>query len=294
MVIVKLMGGLGNQMFQYAAARRLAHRLGATVKVDVSYLSFAITIRKYELQHLNVQTGVATPKEIEEVIGKNFGFPLRVLAGIKQRIGYESSNPNVFREKHFDYHRDIEMLPDDVYLDGYWQSEKYFQDIQEIIRKEFSFRDPLDQKNLDMANRIANAVSVSIHIRRGDYVSDAQTRRFHGICGQDYYDACMAEMRKRLENPSFFIFSDEPGWAKTTISVPGEKIVVDHNPLELGHMDLRLMSYCRHNIIANSSFSWWAAWLNSNRDKIVCAPRKWFADFPTNPEDRYPGSWLKL
>jgi hypothetical protein len=288
------MGGLGNQMFQYAAARGMAHRLGTTVKVDVSFLGVANTIRTYELQHLNVQTAVATPKEIEEVVWENSGFLSRVLAGIKQRIGHESPNPNVFREKHFDYNRDIETLPDNIYLDGYWQSEKYFKHIQEIIREEFSFRDPLDQKNLVMANRIANAVSVSIHIRRGDYVSDARTRQFHGICGQDYYNACIEEMRKRLGNPSFFIFSDEPDWVKKTISVPGEKIVVDHNSREQGYMDLRLMSYCRHNIIANSSFSWWAAWLNSNRDKIVCAPRNWFSDFPTNPEDRYPGSWFTL
>jgi len=190
--------------------------------------------------------------------------------------------------------RQFLALPDHSYLEGYWGSEKYFKDIENIIRKEFTLKDKPDAINQKMISRIKNCDSVSIHIRRGDYIFDEKTNKYHGVCNLDYYLKAIALVAKKVKKPYFFIFSDDIRWAKQNLHLKFPCVYVNHNIGKKDYEDLRLMSNCCHNIIANSSFSWWGAWLNKNKDKIVIAPKKWFTDKSINTKDLIPKQWLKI
>lgn len=167
-------------------------------------------------------------------------------------------------------------LPDGSYLDGYWQSEKYFSDYEERIREEFSVRAPLDGRSLELAEQMRERPSVSVHVRRGDYFSNPVTAAVHQVCDVEYFQRGIAYLGERLENPTFFVFSDEPDWARDNLRIPYPTTVISHNDASRNYGDLRLMSLCDHHIIANSSFSWWGAWLDPSSDKIVVAPKTWF------------------
>jgi hypothetical protein len=194
-------------------------------------------------------------------------------------------------EKHFYFDPEVLHLPDGVRLDGYWQSEKYFSDIEKIIRREFIVRASPSQKNREMAQRIASCESVSLHIRRGDYLSEPHTASVHGICPLDYYQRCVNAMSGEVKKPHFFVFSDEPRWVERNFSLPFPMVVVEHNGPQNPHEDLRLMSLCQHQVIANSSFSWWGAWLCGNDHKIVMAPRRWFNRDGYDTRDLIPDGW---
>ena len=135
---------------------------------------------------------------------------------------------------------------------------------------------------------------MSLHVRRTDYVQNALTNKIHGVCDQDYYASCVRYIGDQVSNPHFFIFSDEPQWAKDNLMFDFPMTVVDCNDASRNYEDLRLMSTCKHNIIANSSFSWWGAWLNSNPNKIICAPKQWFTDSTRNTKDLIPSNWIRL
>jgi hypothetical protein len=282
------MGGLGNQMFQYSAGRRLAYANGVELKLDT--FSFKeCNLRTYSLGIFNVQENLATREEVEALtVGKRSlveRFSTKIL-GRKH-----SSLPSHVREKQFA--PEILNLPDNVYLDGYWQSEKYFTDIEDIIRKEFTVKTDQERKNRKLAELIASCDSVSLHIRRGDYVSTPEIRKVHGTCSLDYYFRCVDQLSKTVKNPHFFIFSDDHDWASDNLKLPHPTTLVDHNGMK-AYEDLRLMSQCRHHIIANSSFSWWGAWLNKNQDKIVIAPQSWFNDSSRDTKDLIPDSWVRI
>lgn len=296
MVIVKLMGGLGNQMFQYAAARRLAHRRNAPLKLDLSFLEESHggdTKRRYELGALKIRGEIATPEEVAAVT-RTGGRLRKSVVGLLRRTGMARNHPGILKERHFHLDRRILEAPDNVYLDGYWQSEKYFEDVSSLIRDELSVKSPLEGKNLEWAGRIREAPSISLHVRRGDYVSNPETTRYHGTCDRDYYGRCLAEIRKNVPDPRIFVFSDDLEGVRMSLTLPSSTLYVDVNSSDQGHEDMRLMSLCKHNIIANSSFSWWGAWLNGNPGKIVCAPRKWFAIPGIGTDDLLPESWIPL
>jgi hypothetical protein len=186
-----------------------------------------------------------------------------------------------------------------VYLDGYWQSEKYFKDAQQAIRKDFSFRGPSDQANRALLEKMdadlhSGFVPVSVHVRRGDYSSNPQTNAFHGLLPVSYYEAAMGELEKRFPRISYYVFSDDLGWCRENMRFKGRVAFVDVNVDKPCWMDMRLMSACRHHIIANSSFSWWGAWLNARQDKAVIAPRQWFADSRFIGKDRLPDGWIEV
>ena len=140
---------------------------------------------------------------------------------------------------------------------------------------------------------ISQTNSVSLHIRRGDYVSNQKTNQTHGTCDLDYYQRCITEIEKEVENPYFFVFSDEIEWVKENLKINHPAEYVDQNTGDKSYEDMRLMSQCKHNVIANSSFSWWGAWLNSYPDKIVFAPKRWFASDKHNTKDLIPEGWKK-
>lgn len=196
-------------------------------------------------------------------------------------------------EPHFNYWPGIASLSHSVYLAGYWQSEKYFSDASEAIRADFTFRTPLSKKNAELAERVGQTNSVSLHVRRGDYVSSAKTNATHGFCSLDYYRAAVLHMAAHIEQPEFFIFSDDMAWVKANLKIDFPCRYVDHNQGAESYNDMRLMSLCKHHVIANSSFSWWGAWLNPNPNKTVIAPRKWFAN-DNNVDDLFPSDWVLL
>lgn len=181
---------------------------------------------------------------------------------------------------------------------GYFQSEKYFIDYSQRIRQSFTFKNKPDELNSEMLNRIKETESISLHIRRGDYVSNLTANSEHGLCSIDYYKKAVEYIKSKTEsrgNRCFFLFSDDPIWVKENMMFLGdEMVVVDFNTGEKSYEDMRLMSMCKHNIIANSSFSWWAAWLNNNPDKIVIAPDKWFVVDYYDTCDLYPDNFIKI
>ncbi|WP_158303673.1 alpha-1,2-fucosyltransferase [Methanosphaerula palustris] len=198
------------------------------------------------------------------------------------------------RERMHTFDKAILTVPDNVYLDGYWQTEKYFKDIEEILRREVTLKDEPDSINLEMAERIQACHSVSLHVRRGDYVSNPTTQQFHGCCSIDYYNRAISLIEEKVDDPSFFIFSDDLPWAKENLDIPGEKTFVAHNGPEKEYCDLWLMSLCQHHIIANSSFSWWGAWLGQDAEKMVIAPRRWALSESFDTSDIIPDSWITI
>lgn len=290
MIITKLIGGLGNQMFQCAAGRRAAYVNNTSLKLDITGYEnqVGITPRKYALNIFNIQENFASINEINKLKKNTF------IQKILKKIHPVFTNKSYVREKVHNFDPDILKISDNTYLEGYWASEEYFKDIEDIIRKEFTLKNKPDAINQKMISRIKNCDSVSIHIRRGDYVNDKKTNQFHGVCDLNYYLRAIALIAKKVKSPKFFVFSDDIEWAKQNLLLKFPCIYVEHNTGKKDYEDMRLMSYCQHNIIANSSFSWWGAWLNKNKDKIVIAPKKWFNDKSINTKDLIPDSWIKI
>ena len=185
-------------------------------------------------------------------------------------------------------------LKGDIYIEGYWQTEKYFKNIEHTIKKDFTFKTKPDKNNQSLLNQIKNCNAVAIHVRRGDYVKNPVANRILGVCNLDYYNKCINLIIRKINNPHFFIFSDDPKWTINNLNIDFPATYVSHNGSDKGYEDLRLMSNCKHQIIANSSFSWWGAWLNNNPNKVVMAPKKWFNDLSINTEDLIPESWVKI
>lgn len=297
MIIVKLMGGLGNQMFQYAAARRLANHHNTELKLDLSFLEGSQgggTYRTYQLNHFGISALPATSREVAELSGKGGTLLQTVATRLRQLCGRAERSPHVFKEQHFHFVSELLTAPDNVYLDGYWQSEKYFQDIAGILKHEFTVSHPLEGRNREMADLAMGTNSVSLHVRRGDFVADATINKVHGVCSTDYYRRGVEELARQTGKLHLFVFSDEPAWAAENLDFSFPTTIVDHNSADQGYEDLRLMSLCRHHIIANSSFSWWGAWLNQRAEKIVIAPMKWFNASDMDARDVVPDGWQRI
>ena len=291
MVIVRLRGGLGNQLFQYAAGRRIALLGGAPLKLDLT--AFELSTRSYRLNHYNIVEEVASPAEIRRLSGVGHeGAVARVCRHLNNRL--HINKRSVLRERHYRFDPRFLRRLDNVYLDGYWQSEKYFKDIENTVREEFTLKQPPDGMNSAFLATVGHCESVSVHVRRGDYVANPATNRVHGSCDPDYYRRAADCIAESVDKPHFFVFSDDPRWARSSLSFDGPVDYVDHNGEDTDYEDLRLMSRCKHHILANSTFSWWGAWLCHNPDKVVVAPRKWFNDPSLDTSDLIPPSWRRV
>ena len=292
MIIAKLLGGLGNQMFQYATARRLAEKHSTILKLDVTGFE-EYKLRRYNLHCFQAWEYLATQTEIESIKGNQ-----NIFSGLRRKfiskLDIKHPRNSWIIEKQFHFDADILESPNNVLLDGYWQSEKYFADITDILRREFAIKYQQDIQSQKFADSIQNTEAVSLHVRRTDYVQNVLTNKIHGTCDQDYYDRSVRYIAERVTNPHFFVFSDEPQWARDNLKLDFPMTIVDCNDASRNYEDLRLISMCKHNIIANSSFSWWGAWLNSNLDKLVIAPQKWFNDETRNTKDIIPERWIKM
>lgn len=292
MIIVRLCGGLGNQMFQYAAGLAVACRVASDVRFDTEWFDNNHAHQGLELKRV---FGLELPKPSIADLQKVLGVCARpVVRRLLSRRSLRSLRPKALViEPHFHYWAGIEHLPDDVYLDGYWQSEKYFSCIADTIRQQFRFIEPLDPRNAALIDEMQRCESVSLHIRRGDFVSDPRASRVHGVDLSEYYPAAVATMVEKTGAERFYVFSDDPQWVIEHLRLPVPYTVVDHNRGAASYRDMQLMSACRHHIIANSTFSWWGAWLNPRPDKIVIAPRRWF-NVVQDTRDLYCPGWIVL
>lgn len=292
MIIAKLMGGLGNQMFQYAAGRCLALRHGVPLKLDLSFLEgnqSGNTPRRFALDNYAISAAKASPLETALMSGRGGSRLGTATVSVLQKL----FGNILYRERFFQFDPEVLRLSGRVYLEGYWQSEQYFTEYAEVIRREFMVTEPLLGRNRELADEICSVNAVSVHVRRGDYVRDAKTNAVHGVCTIDYYEKALEIMAQCTSDTVFFVFSDEPEWGVQHLKMDGPLRYIGHNG-DTPHEDLRLMSLCRHHIIANSSFSWWGAWLSANPDKIVIAPKRWFNDPAINTDDLTPAGWQRI
>lgn len=292
MIITHLIGGLGNQMFQYAAARALSIKLNTELRLDISSFANYQLHQGFELQRIfSCVSKVASKENIDDILGwQSFPFIKRILLRPKMAM---FRNKQFIVEPYFQYWAGINNVVKDGYFDGYWQSEKYFIGAEEQIREDFLFKLPMQHENIELAKKIFQVEAVSLHVRRGDYASNPQNVATHGLCSIEYYQAAIAHITEQVKNPYFFIFSDDISWVKNNLKLDFSHEYVDQNHGKESFNDMRLMSLCKHNIIANSSFSWWGAWLNSNIEKIVIAPKKWFANDRIT-QDLIPENWVRL
>ena len=285
MIISHINGGLGNQMFQYAAGRTLAHLNKTFLKLDAS--SFEENkLRSFDLLCFNAQIGFATNQEISTLKpAHNFEKAFQYLSPLKRRSYY--------REREFCFDEKVLRLGKNVYLKGYFQSEKYFLPIKEIIQKEFLLKDEaiVRVKHYFDASDYSNRVSV--HIRRGDMVTDPLAAERHGVMPISYYQKGIEILKSKISNPQFYFFSDDINWVKENFN-NNDATFVSGEISNTHFEDLYLMSQCGHNIIANSSFSWWGAWLNNNPGKIVIAPNKWYNSGPQDTQDLIPSTWIRI
>jgi hypothetical protein len=285
------MGGLGNQMFQYAAARSLAQHLGTNVKVDVSFLNAdakgIYTQRDYELNVFSAAIEIISEKELECFLKK---YHSKFRSFLHQK--FSSLFPShILIENGYHFHPEFFKLSRNTYLNGFWQSEKYFVSARNTIQNDFVIKPNFLGGTEKWENLITHSESVSLHVRRGDYVSNPTSYAYHGVCDANYYNKAVELVASKKKNLKLFIFSDDLKWCQENLhfELPHFFVETDSNI-----KDLYLMSTCKHNVTANSSFSWWAAWLNKFGDKIVIAPSRWFAQAELNSADRIPESWIIL
>ena len=274
MKIVNIKGGLGNQMLQYALAYRLK-KLLPSEEVLLDLTSFkGYKWHVYELKYVfDVDIPVASFSQLMKV---TCPFSLNTRLGGYMRAIYNRLGLNkreYVEDGHSGYSEDVFQKEGDWYFDGYWTNQKYFADIREDILKIFSFRRELDVQNKQTLDEIHSTNSVSIHVRRGNYLL---FDTYKGICEVDYYQRAIDYIKAHVDNPHFFIFSNDMEWCKENLSAFMENYTfVGNNSGMSNYVDMQLMSNCKHNIIANSTFSWWGAWLNTHENKIVVSPEKW-------------------
>ncbi len=277
-------------MFQYATARSLADRYNELLKLDISGFK-DYTLRHYELGDFNIRAEIADKKDLDffMISTKRQSLWQR----IQKRVPFFTSKM-VFREASFTYDDRFCSLRAPVYLDGYWQTERYFAFNSEAIRQDFMPHIQLDERNREILSQIEIQNAVSLHVRRGDYVSDPRTNDFHGVCSLEYYHAAVRYIAKRVKQPHIFVFSDDYSWARNNLDLQYPSTFLNANSNDRGIFDMILMRHCQHHIIANSSFSWWGAWLNPSPDKIVITPKSWFNKAQRDTRDLIPQTWITL
>lgn len=300
MKVVNLKGGLGNQFFQYAFGKSLEKETGATVKYDTTWFE---NVTGYDhgilyLDFFETEYEVADKKEIESMypldrLGKNIAerlsritpFVSQLLFGYFKEIGLHENVILKSKPYQFKYSPKVYSTGKNSYFDGYWQTTQYVDKVSDILIKEFRLTDSLSEQSEVVNKEINKSESVSIHIRRGDYTKNNHTLPV------DYYKKSVEEIESRIEDPQYYIFSDDINWVRNNLKINGNCTYIDHNGAETAYEDLILMSSCNHNIIANSTFSWWGAWLNQHRSAIVLAPEIWLGWGNTDDMDILPNAW---
>lgn len=325
--IVKLNGGLGNQMFQYAFAVALGRKWQDEVLFDFSYFKETsndiVVVRPFELGIFNTDCKPASDEDLTQIIDKSERTLIEKVAWDWFKIKKYKPATNILRQSSaYIFEKKFLTQPDAYYYDGYFQNEKYFKHCRSELLQHFSLKESLGGKCAETLEQIKGTNSVSIHVRRGDYVTLESANTLHGLCSLEYYKQAIEYIAKKVPTrmsasapsplvgegeflgedtsfrnsgegyyPHFFLFSDDVEWVVQNLKIDYPYTVVDFNQ-DNGFLDMELMKNCKHNIVANSSFSWWGAWLNENPEKIVVAPKKWLA---INEKcDIVPSEWVKL
>jgi hypothetical protein len=278
---------LGNQLFQYAFGRHLALKNNTGLKLELSFLENT-TIRKYALKPFCINTKIATPGEFGNLKQHSFSK----LNKFKKALF--NSGAFYIREENVAFNPSYLHTGCNAAIDGYWQSEKYFIDSSEQIRKDLKIKIKPSVPNDVLLSEIQSGNSISLHIRRGDYQTK-EGLNIHGACDMEYYNKAVEFIASEISMPVFYIFSDDPAWVRQNLNLAYPLKVIDINNDDTNYEDLRLMANCKHNI-ANSTFSWWGAWLNENSNKIVITPKRWFADVELEKRSSsiIPEGWIRL
>lgn len=287
MITARISSGLGNQMFQYAAAFALSRRLGTELQMDtfLMYRNCGCTPRNFELDAFCIQ--FQKRLRHRHFLSNKF---LRNMANFTYKIFYKKK---WYLEEHFYYLYDsrIENAGKNCYLAGFFQSEKYFANCKDDVRKEFQFKKNLCGQNEKLMEKLQEQNTVALHIRRGDYVKERNIK-LGLVCTPFYYENAIEYIQKHIPNLVFLIFSEDLEWVRANIKIPQPCHFIDWNLALPPSIDMQLMSLCKHQIISNSSYSWWASWLNNNPSKIIVAPDKWRTD--VEETDIYTENMVKI
>lgn len=295
-VVVSLYGGLGNQLFQYSAARSIALKTGASLILDLYWFDIVdglanTTPRKFALAPFHLHTDLTST-------GLPWHRKKSLVAKLKHRWPFlfqmHQEGIPIYSEKRLGFDQALLEQNCPVWINGYWQSYKYFDAISNVIKKEIGKVGNLNKDSQKIYKQIILSDSICMHVRRGDYVTNLNAKRIHGLCNIDYYSKGLQIASKGLKNPIVFIFSDDSEWVRNNLELPFESVIVDINDADNAHQDLWLMKSCQRFVIANSSFSWWAAWLSDAPKKIVVAPKNWFLSNQFDSSDLVPSDWIRL
>ncbi len=280
MVIIRFQGGLGNQLFQYALYKELQYQ-GKEVYGDISIYKSVDEPRDYELDKLGLSIQVAEVNTINRMcpLGKDFITKVKKNLFYRKKF-YKEKNPIVFDPYIYQCNN--------IYLIGYFQTDKYFYDVADEIRNEIHFEPSKNIDNIIILEKMRNTESVSVHMRFGDYVGNSI---YDNICTKEYYTKAIEEMKRHYESVNFFVISDDIDKAKKLLDNDDYEYV-DWNRQKDSYYDMQLISTCKHNIMANSSFSWWGAWMNNNKNKIIIAPSQWLKNISQG--DVWCNSWIKI
>lgn len=297
-IVVGLNGGLGNQLFQYAMGRALSLRTSLPLILDLasfdhvkSHGGGVDTVRDYALEPFGL--GVKT-QCIGLPVPKARGFLGRLLRRVFRYVIRQQMGKKVYRESGYAFDPIAYSLREPVWLEGYWQSHRYFEDFADVLRDELGQPHNVSDATREMLGKISQTDAICLHVRRGDYVTNKYAAATHGLCELDYYARGLDIVLPGLRNPHCFIFSDDPDWVRSNLKLPVPMTVVDINGPDSAHQDLWLMCACKRFIIANSSLSWWGAWLSRSEKKLVVAPSKWFVDSSKDTSDLIPLDWVRL
>lgn len=289
-VTVRLIGGLGNQMFQYAAGCAVATRNQVPLTLDLSWFG-TDPERQYALAPFKTHARIC---KNQPPINSSPSLIKRISGRARRILNLPSHGVPVFSEKSFRYDGEIESIGAPVILDGYFQSERYFASIKSRISEEFSFKHEAKGATTDMLAAIRSSDAICVHIRRGDYVTSTAANAYHGTCPLEYYRDGLTEVSAGLNNPHCFVFSDDPQWVRENFEANLPMTLVDIHGTHEAHEDLRLMRECQHFVIANSSLSWWGAWLGASHNKRVVAPKVWFKTSKNDTSDLIPAGWRRI
>ncbi|MEA2077127.1 MAG: alpha-1,2-fucosyltransferase [Candidatus Marinimicrobia bacterium] len=312
MIIVNIKGGIGNQLYQYALARNIEIKNNYSIKFDKCSFTDYIFPHKFRLDVFNTKFDIATEEDTNKVISrttnlkniekkplyKNYGIISKALRFLYRKFDHFTYYKKSFiKEKRFTIDKKILSVDDNTYLDGYWGKYQYFEEIRDTLLDEITIKSEFaTEKFIQSAQDIKKRNSVSIHIRRG-YAKRAGDLKIFGVLPLSYYKKAIELINKNIKDPYFYIFSDDIEWAKENLQINDFSEFVNFGS-KGDYLELLLMSYCKHNIIANSTFSWWAAWLNQNSDKTVIAPEKWYNSKKHqnfyNKGYLTPPEWMKL
>ncbi|CAG1023235.1 O-antigen biosynthesis glycosyltransferase WbnK [Patescibacteria group bacterium] len=296
MIITKLTGGLGNQMFQYALGRALSIKNNTNLLLDISELGQNDELigdfikRGFRLELFNINAEIASKNELEKFkLGINNTIKLHLaVLGVKDLNIYYKQITRLYDKR-------LHSLKANIYLDGVWPTYKNFKSIRNTLLKEFTLKEAPNNINSRMLEQIKNSNSVALHIRRTDYIFKKSASQHFIHLDNGYYSKAIEIIKEMVKNPIFYIFSDDIDWVKNEMQFSTTDIIYcDINDHDHGYEDMRLLQNCKYFIIANSTFSWWGAWLSEYKDKIVIAPKQWFQNEVKNPIDINLNEWIVL